>query len=84
MIEKNVPWISVNNICSILDILKRFYYNALKDKTAFDSSSRVPPSQQLLKDHEEELILLEIAHRQMPKDCMTGQDIRDIAKENLS
>ena len=50
MTKKDIAWLTASDICALLDISQRCYYNALKNKPVFDPLSRVPPSQQLLTD----------------------------------
>lgn len=75
-----LSWATVRDICTILSISIRCYYNALNDKLVFDPSSQVHPSHQLLTNFEEEKILKEIVSHQLDKDCLTGNDIRNIAE----
>lgn len=81
MIRREVSIASVNNICSLLSISRRQYYNALNDKPVFDPLTRSPPSQQLLTNIEEDSIIQEIFNHQVDNNCLSGQDIRNLAEE---
>lgn len=79
-IKKGSYLASVTNICKLLDISKRSYYNAINDVLVFDHLNCIPPSRQLLTNSEENFLITEILRHQIDKDCLTGQDIRDLAE----
>ena len=83
ILKKEVSFATVNNICALIDISLRTYYNVLKDKQPYDHKNRPPPSHQLLTKSEEEKLIMEIERHQIENDCLTGSDIRELAESLL-
>ena len=51
--KKSVSFAKVNQVCHLIGISLRAYYNTLKDKEPYDPKSVSPPTNQLLTKSEE-------------------------------
>lgn len=78
--KKSVSFAKVNQVCQLIGISLRVYYNTLKDKEPYDPKSRSPPTNQLLTKSEEQFLIDKIEKHQFDNDCLTSSDIRDLAE----
>lgn len=70
----------MNQICQLIGISVRTYYNILKDKRPFDPQNRSVPTNQLVLKREEHKLIDEIESHQFNNDCLTSADIRSLAE----
>ncbi|KAK8844290.1 hypothetical protein M9Y10_024501 [Tritrichomonas musculus] len=78
--KKSVSFTKENQVCQLIGISLRAYYNTLKDKELYDPKSYSPPTNQFLTKSEEQFLINEIEKHQFDNDCLTSSDIRDLAE----
>lgn len=78
--KKSVSFVKVNQVCQLIGISLRAYFNTLKNKEPYDPKSRSPPTNHLLTKSEEQFLIDEIEKHQFDNDWLTSSDIRDLAE----